>query len=538
MLPTVNQVMDLDVIQKGRPRWIAGRRAGTNRVRWVHVSELVDIAHLLRGGELVLTTGVALPDDEAALSGYVSELADVGIAGLVVELGRHYLGELPPGMIQTAIRRRIPLIALEREVAFVRVTEVVHALIIDAQLEELRRSEELHTAFTELTLRGAGPQEILRQVAGLSGLPVVLENLNHQAIELDAAGSSPPEILTDWEARSRGAVMTDRVGYDPGAGLLISRVGARGEDWARLALMCDDDPTTWHYMLLERATTSLALGRLVEREQAGERRQGQRTLLAAILDHSRADTELVARAEGLGIPVARRQLVALTVTPKDAANSREELDLSASLRPLADDVTVISSQLQVPMLVGVLDDGELKALCSLAPGDRVNLTLQKLAIRIHDLAPFKIVIGVGSVGRGLTEARRSLVESGHVSQVARRMPDRLYHELGSLGIHSLLHVLKDDARLQSFIERELGPLLNSPDNQRRRLIETLDAYLSSGGNKNTAARKARISRSVLYQRLRHIESLLSVDLSDAVQITSIHVAFLAWSAGGRSPART
>jgi hypothetical protein len=34
-------------------------------VRWVHVSELADIATLLRGGELVLTTGIALPSAAA-----------------------------------------------------------------------------------------------------------------------------------------------------------------------------------------------------------------------------------------------------------------------------------------------------------------------------------------------------------------------------------------------------------------------------------------------------------------------------------------
>ncbi len=41
-------------------------------VRWVHPSELADIAPLLRGGDLVLTTGIALPEDDAALTSYVA----------------------------------------------------------------------------------------------------------------------------------------------------------------------------------------------------------------------------------------------------------------------------------------------------------------------------------------------------------------------------------------------------------------------------------------------------------------------------------
>lgn len=44
-------------------------------MRWAHVAEVADIAHLLRGGELVLTTGVALPDDGPSLARYVADLA-------------------------------------------------------------------------------------------------------------------------------------------------------------------------------------------------------------------------------------------------------------------------------------------------------------------------------------------------------------------------------------------------------------------------------------------------------------------------------
>src|ERR1700721_3073857 len=64
------------------------RRAA--RVRWVHAIELTDVARLLRGGELVLSTGIALPDDDRLLAAYVTELAEGGGAGLAGDLGRRY----------------------------------------------------------------------------------------------------------------------------------------------------------------------------------------------------------------------------------------------------------------------------------------------------------------------------------------------------------------------------------------------------------------------------------------------------------------
>ena len=66
MLPTIGDLLGLDVIRRGSPRVVAGSGGLDARVRWVHVLELADVAHLLQGGELVLTTGVALPAELCA----------------------------------------------------------------------------------------------------------------------------------------------------------------------------------------------------------------------------------------------------------------------------------------------------------------------------------------------------------------------------------------------------------------------------------------------------------------------------------------
>lgn len=55
MLPTVDDVLRLEAVRRGQPRVVAGGDRLGNRVRWVHVAEITDIAHLLHGGELVLT---------------------------------------------------------------------------------------------------------------------------------------------------------------------------------------------------------------------------------------------------------------------------------------------------------------------------------------------------------------------------------------------------------------------------------------------------------------------------------------------------
>src|SRR5215469_17252178 len=189
MLPTVEEVLALDPVRSGGPRVLAGSRRLGAQVRWVHVIELAQAAHLLRGGELVLSTGIALPDDAAGLSQYVAELASVGVSALAVELGSRYARSLPPALVAAAAEHQLPLIVFERETQFVEITEAVHARIIDAQLAELRAADRLHQVFTELAVSGAPAAEVVAQAATLAGCPVILEDLAHQVLACAPLGA-------------------------------------------------------------------------------------------------------------------------------------------------------------------------------------------------------------------------------------------------------------------------------------------------------------------------------------------------------------
>ena len=108
MLPTLSAVLGLPVLAAGRPRVVAGAEHLGHEVRWAHVAEVADISELLRGNELILTTGVALPRTDDGIVAFVQGLAALPVAGLVVELGRAYAGRLPTAMVRAAERFGLP----------------------------------------------------------------------------------------------------------------------------------------------------------------------------------------------------------------------------------------------------------------------------------------------------------------------------------------------------------------------------------------------------------------------------------------------
>ncbi|MFY1693645.1 PucR family transcriptional regulator [Plantactinospora sp. WMMB782] len=568
MFPTVREVLALDPVRHGGPRVVAGAAGLDRLVRWVHAAEVPDIAALLSGGELVLTTGIGLPGDDAGLRAFIGELADVGVSGLLVELGRRYPAAVPRAMVTAAQHRNLPLVELCRVTPFVRITEAVHALIVDAQLTELRATEEIHQRFTELSVEGAEPAEVVRQAALLAGCPVVLENLSRQVLGYDPAGESAELLLRGWEQHSRRIRPTGRTGYDPDAGWLYTTVGARGQDWGRLLLRwptgelparapwsatrtpsSPSTPPTRLTILVERAASTLALGRLIRRDAEGLERQIHRTLLTALLDHTRPVDEVALRARALGVPLDRRHLVGVVVRYRadDAAGPAAGSSPAgqARLRDLAEAVGQALREAELSGLASTLDDQAVGAVLALRDAGEEENALAAFATALGrvrlDAAPTPtrpyagpgaVIVAAGSGVGTVAEARRSLTEARQVADAARRgRQDLPVFRLPQVGLAGLLHLLRDEPRLQTFVERELGPLLaHDAEHPREQLLGTLRGYLDSGRNKSAAAAAVHLSRPAFYERLARISRILRVDLDSVDDCLSLHVALLALDA--------
>ncbi|MGB3444004.1 MAG: PucR family transcriptional regulator [Actinophytocola sp.] len=539
MYPTVADVLALPVIRQGMATVVAGADGLDRKVRWVHIAEIADIAPLLGGGELVLTTGIALPDDPDALTKYVDELAAAGVVGVVVELVRHWHRELPAALVEAADAHELPLITLSRETRFVAVTEAVVGLIVAAQVAELRAAERVHETFTALTVAGAEPAEVLREVARASGLPVVLETLGHDVLAYDAAGTDPRELVADWAARSTAVTVDSRTSYQAAAGWLVTVVGARGNDWGRLVLVCPAEPAHRQVVIAERAASALAVHRLVARDRESLERHAHRTLLTELLGSTTSAADIAARASALGVPLHRRQLLGVSVRPSamTGAAARPSMATQEVLRDLAEATALAARRARVSALVGVVDDISVRALLSLTPQADAEAVLHRLSKEIHQAAAsapkaLPVIVAVGTTVEETADARRTLIEAAHVAKASLRTPDdRQYHRLDDVRLRGLLHLLADDDRVTAFAARELGPLLSRDATHSSRLVEALRHFCAHGGNKSAAASAAHMSRTAYYQQLARVEQVLGVSLDDPDSVLSLHVALLVHEIG-------
>jgi purine catabolism regulator len=531
---SVGQVLDMAVLRGADPVVLAGADGLGRAVRWVHTTELVDIGPLLRGGDLLLTTGIALPDNPAALTAFVRSLADSDAVGLVVELGRRWQ-QVPEPVVLECDRLGLPLVALRREVRFATITQAVGERLVDGQLAALREAERVHDTFTELSLAEAGPEQILAAAQQLAGAPVVLENAQHRVLDFRPGPGDVTEFLDDWERRSHRVRGDERTVWDRSNGWLVARVGRRERGWGRLVIGTPEEPSQRLVTVAERAAAALALHLLHDRHRQGRLRRLHQELLLGVLA-TPGDPDLARRVGLAGVAVEGATLVGVVLrplgTPATDGGLPGRLDelVAACLHAVEDGHALVAAF-----------ETDVRALVQVPRGRSAVTTVDRLVAAARSRVP--AVAAAGTPVDGLRHADRSLREAAHVLAALpahdEQDPGRVgAHRIEDVHLRGLLALLEDDDRLRDFAERELAPLRAADERDGSDLLGATRALLDHWGSKSAAAAALAVSRPVLYDRLHRIEAVLGADLGDAEVRTSLHVALLAarvdpGTAGGR-----
>jgi purine catabolism regulator len=116
----------------------AGHESANAHVRWVHSTELPDPTPWLRGGELLLTTGMQLKEAQLQRE-FIGRLADHRIAGLGFGTGFAHK-RLPAALVTAARKRGFPLFEVPYELPFIAITERAFAQLVNERYELLQRS--------------------------------------------------------------------------------------------------------------------------------------------------------------------------------------------------------------------------------------------------------------------------------------------------------------------------------------------------------------------------------------------------------------
>jgi purine catabolism regulator len=506
---TVGGALALPPIARGDPLVCAGRAELGRAIRWAHVAEVPEIASLLKGGELVLTTFIGIGRREREHRIFVRQLADRQIAGLVVELG-HAFDVLPEGLVAEAEAHQLPLIALRREVRFVEITEAIHREILNRQYTCLAYGTDVQDRLNELVLAGGSIEDLIEALAHVIKNPVLLENEHGEVLVHADVWASNARGLAAWRAAGgeRGAW------NDHGAASLEVPMGRNGARGHLVALPLEHPLSDLERMVLQRVVWPIAL--TLQRDHAqdelslrargnflfdvAERRLGPETAAAIAqsfgFEPQSALIPAVIRTTGgdLAVPASRWMEIALDVSSELRSRNVPHI---VGVRPAENEILVVAAPKSVSYRETLADH--------IAQASRV--------ITQRRLPGTRLVVGVGA-SADWGEMPTAISEAADAAMAGETMEARPWHDATRPDVGRLLFSLRDNETLQAFVRRQIGPLLEYDRTHRHKLLPTLEVLCRHGGNKSRTARELFLARQVLYDRLRRINELLGTDVSD------------------------
>jgi purine catabolism regulator len=532
MLPLAELLKDPIFAQA---RVLAGQQNLSNPVEWSHIIDVPDVVANTGRNYLVLTTGQGFPRQPAEQGHFIADLAQAGLAGLVISVG-NILQEVPPAIVQAAKQHHFPLIELPASQRFVEITRVIHGQLLSHQYALLRQSDQLHQALNQIVLEGGGLQEVANLLARLVKRPVTIEDpdLNLLAFaapislkdvdpareESISAGGTPPNIrrfltesriLNKINQNLRPTVVPAQPQHGMTKERIVAPILVERQVYGYLWLIAGDTPLDESdSMAIERAAMVAALTMLKDMAVQQTEARLQADVISQLLSDDPNSLAVEDKANRLGLDLNLPQRVLLIQPPEKVVPSlRQATKLSHSLNHL--------SQKHIVQPLG-------QKFILILPGDvEAQSVCQAL---LNSLPGAKI--GVGEPAPTLVELSHSHQQASEALKIGLALDNRtaIYH-FAQLGFLHWLYQIPPSARSSNPYLSRIHTLATEERAARAHLLRTLEVFLDCGGNASETARLLKIHRNTLSYRLKQIELLCNISLTSPDDRLNLQIAIKA-----------
>ena len=519
MATTVADLLAIDELRLGL---VAGKAGVDRPIRWAHVSELTDPTRFLRGGEVLLTTGLGIPGGPEDQAAYVGQLAGADLAALGLGLGFAF-ERTPAAVLEAADRAGFPVFEVPFEVPFIAITEALFSRLVNEQYVLLQRAGTVQQTLSRLLVEGAGLDALLEAYARMTGTRALLLDPRGEvmAAARGAAALLPPRaVWAEIQAlRPEGNEFSLSLSDEGGSRLLLP-ILVGGGPAGFLVLHRGGRPEPFHQVVVHHLATAVALELAKAQAVARTERRLFGDFLDALLAGELTGEEIRRRLRFLGL--GGSPAIAVLVARQEGAERSEPA--VEGLHLLVQDRL---SRRPAPYVCSI-QDASVVALFEAAGPAEARAAAQAVAeaVTARGIA--------GRVGLGMPEAdprglRRAYQEARFALEAALPAGDRAARvaTVDDLGSHRLLLARQEDAALEAISRGLLGPLADYDQRQHGDLLGSLRAFLEHNGNWEAAARALGVHRHTLRYRIRRVAELSGRDLDSAADRVEFWLALQA-----------
>ncbi|MEG0472709.1 MAG: PucR family transcriptional regulator [Solibacillus sp.] len=514
---TVSDVMTKKLFSSAQ--LIAGATGQLNVIKWVHIVESMDAAKLLKGNELILTTGIHLKDNDESFKQFIHQLIASKAAGLCIELGSS-IQKVPHFIQQMATDFQFPLIIFQKEVAFVEITQDIHSMLINQQYEMIKNLEDYAQQLNKYTLTVNNYEQILMHLYKHLGLQVIFTFNGQKPIFI-------PNIYQDKYEMMQQAHPDYAEKH-----LIHCDVNIFNQYYGEVCLFSLQRVLTeYDALILDR--TVIALSQYLLRELYSEEKKGMedREFLEKWLNGQATIEELTHFIKEHHVSSASNHwLVMIHQIQKGKSSDITYYKLVARnvLEKFGFYPFILEKNHQLVFI-----------LANLREQESYKLRLEQAIAQIHEnnskykYADLNILLAVGKYVTHIQAVKNSYTTAKDTLEI-RWKSQALSYFYEDLHLHHFIFQLQKNPTIMEMVAEYLSPLIEYDRKHNSNLVETLQVYLQTNGLKKETSERLFIVRQTLYHRLEKIEQLLGHDFMKPEKRLALELMLVAneWSVVG------
>jgi sugar diacid utilization regulator len=499
-------------------------------IKGVHFSDADDPVQYLTSESVLIATGRTWYQDLDVGLYQLDRLASIDTAAFIVALG-HFVDAVPPELVERARELKLPILALPAGALTRNVLSYVYNALASADLHRLRRTVALQNDLLDLLIAEAGADELLAKVAALISMPMLL--LDGVGGVVTSSGISDPqrrarEVWKSWDELTDASALGI---VEVGASRYFCREVILYGKLERLVVASAAQTSSTEFVdtalsFLQRLIT---LDLLKRRDEIVATRRLRRRLLRDLLDGASAPDELTALVAEHGVDLRRAWRVAICDfgTAQHRGRRADELEdalVEAVDTFCGDRLIAFLSRPRVTSVAVLLPDG----YPSVGSGSARDLLLGLVTFAAGEPHRLELAVGVSGAHRDPGAGPTALREALDALAAAQRGIDArglvLFEELS--GRFRLLQGQSGGA-LADIARRSVAPLLEYDARRHTHLLDTLRSLLDNHFAIQPTAEALFIHRNTLQKRMRRIETLLGVDLTDIDDLMELYLGLRA-----------
>lgn len=466
---------------------ISGDKGINNPVKWAHVCELKDPTYWLSTNDLLMTTGIGIPQDEQEQRLYIQKLAKAQLSGIMIGENMEAPEDIT-ALCEEAEQLGFPILITQYGVPFAAVTK----LIVDANNLINIQKNNLITTLYEYARTELQHQNLLKFIKGLEDLLEVsiylVDQHTHENWHIDL-----PKIPEKYHDNLRALLFNNRE-----TPFLVNKI-----ELSEKKVLYNLHLNTHHcelviissyldYSLLHHINALISL--MLEKNSSRYYREFRRKndLIEDIIHQRISDFTISKQLKKYGLNFHEMRIVYLSL--------KSNIDYEQML-----------FRRKITTLFKI--DKEKKGAVAFINNDDIS----KITPLFNRIGISNIVKRPDKIITCLQEAKLALEKTDI------KTPIRYYEELTDLP--TLLP--NNINELQNLFKVTLGPLLEQDEARGTKYLQTLTIFLKNDKAWEISAKQLHIHRQTLIYRIQKIEMILNRNINSTHDCAEIWFALKA-----------